>query len=95
LFSLVSTELPSCCIVYRSGTTPLSQEYATLLSKAFEEGKKDNLFCSISEEKKKELLNFRVERNISSEMHFGILKRFGWSLEEYEVPWIAFHLFFA
>jgi hypothetical protein len=77
--------------VFCSGTTPLSQEYASLLSNALEEGKKDNMFSSISEEKKKELLNFRVAKNISSEMHFGILKRYGWSLEEYEV---SFTLFF-
>jgi hypothetical protein len=73
-----------------SGSTPLSQEYGKLLYAALEEGKKGDTYYSISEIKKKELLDFRIKYKIASEVHFGLLKRYGWSLEEYEVSLFFF-----
>jgi hypothetical protein len=75
----------SCFAIFLSGSTALSQEYANLLYRALEEGKSGEVYTSVSETKKKELLDFRIKYKVSSEVHFGLLKRYGWSLEEYEV----------
>ena len=39
----------------------------------------------ISEEQKKALRDYRLGKGISSEIHFLLLKRAGWTLDEYEV----------
>jgi hypothetical protein len=66
------------------GNAKLLQEYKQLLQDTLSSCTKSNI-TGISPEKKRQLLDYRLTNQISSQCHFALLRKFGWSLEEYEV----------